>query len=182
MHLLRQGGKEVVPFELTIVNLIDDPTVGGLVVTAHDVSARVKSDRELRHALSLLQATLDSTADGILVVDTGGAIAGFNDRFREMWGIPDHLLVIGKDSEAIAYVVDQLIDPQDFVAKLEELPPRPKPRATTSSGSGTAASSRATRGRNWWRDGSSVGSGASATSPSAPGSRPSWPTRPFTTG
>jgi diguanylate cyclase (GGDEF)-like protein/PAS domain S-box-containing protein len=126
VHLLRQGGTEVVPFELTIVNLIDDPTVGGLVVTAHDVSARVKSDRELRHALSLLQATLDSTADGILVVDTGGAIAGFNDRFREMWGIPDHLLVIGKDSEAIAYVVDQLIDPQDFVAKLEELYTRPE--------------------------------------------------------
>ena len=126
VHLLRQGGTEVVPFELTIVNLIDDPPVGGLVVTAHDVSARVKSDRELRHALSLLQATLDSTADGILVVDTGGAIAGFNDRFREMWGIPDHLLVIGKDSEAIAYVVDQLIDPQDFVAKLEELYTRPE--------------------------------------------------------
>ncbi len=126
MHLLRHGGKEVVPFELTIVNLIDDPTVGGLIVTAHDVSAQVESDRELRHALSLLQATLDSTADGILVVDTAGAIAGFNDRFHEMWGIPDHLLAVGKDSEAIAYVVDQLVDPQDFVAKLEELYTRPE--------------------------------------------------------
>ena len=43
-----------------------------------------------------------------------------------MWGIPDHLLAVGKDSEAIAYVVDQLIDPQDFVAKLEELYTRPE--------------------------------------------------------
>ena len=119
-------GNDVVPFELTIVNLVDDPTVGGLVVTAHDVSERVASDRELRHALSLLQATLDSTADGILVVDTDGAIAGFNDRFSEMWGIPDHLLAVGKDSPAIAYVLDQLIDPQDFIAKIEELYTRPE--------------------------------------------------------
>ena len=70
MHLLRHDSTDVVPFELTLVNLIDDPTVGGLVVTAHDVSERAAADRELRNALSLLQATLDSTADGILVVDT----------------------------------------------------------------------------------------------------------------
>ncbi len=126
VHLVRHGGNDVVPFELTIVNLVDDPTVGGLVVTAHDVSERVASDRELRHAMSLLQATLDSTADGILVVDTNGAIAGFNDRFSEMWGIPDHLLAVGNDSPAIAFVLDQLIDPQDFVAKIEELYTRPE--------------------------------------------------------
>ena len=38
-----------------------------------------------------------------------------------MWGIPEHLLAVGKGSEAIAYVLDQLIDPQDFMAKIEEL-------------------------------------------------------------
>ncbi|MGA2933205.1 MAG: PAS domain-containing protein, partial [Acidimicrobiales bacterium] len=32
VHLLRHGSDDVVPFELTLVNLIDDPTVGGLVV------------------------------------------------------------------------------------------------------------------------------------------------------
>ena len=46
------------------------------IVTAHDVSARVTAElelqdtmRELRDTFSLLNATLESTADGILVVD-----------------------------------------------------------------------------------------------------------------
>ena len=38
VELLRRGGDEGVPFELSIVNLIDDPTVGGLVVSGHDIT------------------------------------------------------------------------------------------------------------------------------------------------
>jgi len=38
VELLRRGGTESVPFELSIVNLLDDPTVGGLVVSGHDIS------------------------------------------------------------------------------------------------------------------------------------------------
>ncbi len=126
VHLSRHDSDEVVPFELTLVNLVDDPTVGGLVVTAHDVSERAAKDRELRNTLSLLQATLDSTADGILVVDTEGKITGFNHRFAEMWSIPDHLLAPRNDARAIAFVLDQLINPRDFTAKIEELYTRPE--------------------------------------------------------
>jgi len=126
VRLMRHDSDEVVPFELTLVNLVDDPTVGGLVVTAHDVSERAAKDRELRNTLSLLQATLDSTADGILVVDTVGNITGFNNRFAEMWRIPDHLLASRNDADAITYVLDQLINPEDFTAKIEELYTRPE--------------------------------------------------------
>ena len=126
VHLIRHDSDDVVPFELTLVNLVDDPTVGGLVVTAHDVSERAAKDRELRNTLSLLQATLDSTADGILVVDTDGNITGFNNRFAEMWRIPDHLLASRNDADAITYVLDQLISPGDFTAKIEELYTRPE--------------------------------------------------------
>ena len=124
--LRRHDSDDVVPFELTLVNLVEDPTVGGLVVTAHDVSERATKDRELRSTLSLLQATLDSTADGILVVDTEGKITGFNDRFAEMWRIPDRLLASRNDAEAISFVLDQLAHPHDFIAKVEELYTRPE--------------------------------------------------------
>ena len=117
VHLLRHDSDDAVPFELTIVNLTDDPTVGGLVLTAHDVSERAETDRELHNALSLLQATLDSTADGILVVDTEGKITGFNDRFAAMWKLPDGLLAAGDDSPAITYVLDQLLYPEDFAVE-----------------------------------------------------------------
>ena len=39
--------------------------------------------------LSLLRATLDSTADGIIVVDLEGNIISLNDRMADMWLLPD---------------------------------------------------------------------------------------------
>jgi diguanylate cyclase (GGDEF)-like protein/PAS domain S-box-containing protein len=53
--LLRQDGDISVPFELALVNLVDDPTVGGFVVSGHDVTDR----KRLEEALSF-QAFHDS--------------------------------------------------------------------------------------------------------------------------
>ena len=38
VEMVRRDGRAVVPFELSIVNLVDDPTVRGLVVSGHDIS------------------------------------------------------------------------------------------------------------------------------------------------
>src|SRR5438552_4133742 len=46
---------------------------------------RAQADHEVRSTLSLLSATLDSTADGILVVDNSGAVTQFNSQFARMW-------------------------------------------------------------------------------------------------
>ena len=110
-----------VPVELTVVDLRDDPVVAGYVVSAHEVTERVETERQLRTALSLLEATLDSTADGILVVDGENNITSFNRRFVELWRIPEEVLATRDDSEALAFVLDQLADPAAFIAKVEEL-------------------------------------------------------------
>jgi diguanylate cyclase (GGDEF)-like protein/PAS domain S-box-containing protein len=124
--LLSHDSTDPTPFELTIVNLVDDPTVGGLVVTAHDVSLRKAAEAELQTTFSLLKATLDSTADGILVVDTEGGISSHNSRFAEMWRIPADLLASRDDNAAIGFVLDQLIHPEAFVSKIEELYGQPE--------------------------------------------------------
>ena len=54
------------------------------------------AQEDLRRSLSLLRATLDSTADGILVVDENGKILTYNRRFVEMWRIPDDLVSAGQ--------------------------------------------------------------------------------------
>ncbi len=119
--LIRHGNKETLPFELSFVNLIDDPTVGGYVVTGHDVTERRVADRELRAALSLQKATLDATADGILVVDTAGKVVSYNQRLAEMWQVPESILS-GADRTAVtAHVREQVLRSDEYVSKVEQI-------------------------------------------------------------
>jgi diguanylate cyclase (GGDEF)-like protein/PAS domain S-box-containing protein len=74
-----------------------------------------------RKSSSLLRATLESTADGILVVDNLGKITTCNRQFAEMWHIPPEVLSSGCDAEALDFVLDQLNDPERFRERVQEL-------------------------------------------------------------
>jgi diguanylate cyclase (GGDEF)-like protein/PAS domain S-box-containing protein len=121
LALVRHGNVGSLPFELAIVNLIDDPTVGGYVVTAHDITDQKLADLELRKALSLLQATLDATADGVMVVDTAGQVVSFNQRLIEMWMVPESILTTGNRRKVTEFVSSQLTDPEEYRARVERV-------------------------------------------------------------
>src|SRR4029077_12856171 len=74
-----------------------------------------------RKSLSLLRATLESTADGVLVVDNLGKITTYNQQFAEMWRLPPQILSSGNDDDALNHVLDQLKDPDLFRAKVRDL-------------------------------------------------------------
>jgi diguanylate cyclase (GGDEF)-like protein/PAS domain S-box-containing protein len=126
VELLRHDGKSTVPFELSIVDLIEDPTVEGFVISAHDASEQVAAEHQLSETLLLLTATLDSTADGILVVDNAGTITGFNRRFSEIWRIAGNFVAVGDESAKLSFVLDQLLNPQSFLARHRELLHKPE--------------------------------------------------------
>lgn len=71
--------------------------------------------------MSLLSATLESTADGILVVSAEGRISSVNNKFLTMWGIPRDLVDAGDDEAVIGSVLGQLQDPEQFLAKVTAL-------------------------------------------------------------
>ena len=75
----------------------------------------------LKESLSILQATLESTADGILVVNDQGTITSYNQKFRKMWKIPNKVLTNKGDSRAIEYAIKQVADPAGFIEKLKFL-------------------------------------------------------------
>src|SRR6266513_512053 len=92
----------------------------------HDADAdRERAERDLRETLSLLNATFDATADGILVVDLAGHILSFNRKFAELWRIPDSILETKDARQTIAFVLEQLADPQGFLNKVRDLYARP---------------------------------------------------------
>jgi diguanylate cyclase (GGDEF)-like protein/PAS domain S-box-containing protein len=118
---LRHANRDLVPFALSFANLLDDPTVEGLVVTGYDITDRVLAEEDLRASNSVLAATLESTTDGILVVDGGGRITSVNGRFVEMWRLPPDMLSERDDVSVLAVALDQLSDPMAFTAKVQEL-------------------------------------------------------------
>lgn len=90
-------------------------------------AARLQPRRagSLRRSYSLLRATIDSTTDGILVVDRGGRITVYNRRFAEMWGITSTIAAAGDDCAALAVAVGHLRDPEGFLARVRALYDRP---------------------------------------------------------
>jgi diguanylate cyclase (GGDEF)-like protein/PAS domain S-box-containing protein len=102
-----------------LINEMDE-MLGGIVII-RDVTERKRLEEEQRNMLSLLNATLESTTDGILVVDNNGKITSYNQKFVEMWDIPPSIAASKDDHKALAHVIDQLKDPDGFLKKVKEL-------------------------------------------------------------
>jgi len=96
-----------------------------VVASFVDITERRAAGDALRQSLSLQRAVVESTADGILVVDLEGRITSFNRRFAEMWRIPEPVLSAHDDKLALQFVLDQLTNPGAFVAKVEALYSQP---------------------------------------------------------
>jgi signal transduction histidine kinase len=84
-------------------------------------AALLQKNRELQLSLGQASAVMDAVADGILVVRQDGRIITANQRFAEMWRIPQELLATKDDDKLLAYVLDQLTDSEQFLARVRYL-------------------------------------------------------------
>ncbi len=124
-YLAKDGRK--IPVLLSMSNMCDD--LGnklGVVCVARDITQSKRTDKELTSSLSLLNATLESTADGILVVDINGRITRWNQKFADMWQIPPEVLSSHSDEQALNHVLHQLVNPEAFLSKVRELYGQPE--------------------------------------------------------
>lgn len=92
-----------------------------MIGTIRDVTERRLVDEALRDSFSLLEGTLESTVDGILVVDQNGKIQRFNNKFLDMWRIPESVIQTRNDDAALNFVLSQLKYPEQFLNKVKEL-------------------------------------------------------------
>jgi PAS domain S-box-containing protein len=68
-----------------------------------------------------LRATLESTGNGILVIDWHGKIANMNRQFSSMWGISDDLLLEREEADIIEFIAGLVVEPEAFRVRLQEL-------------------------------------------------------------
>lgn len=90
-------------------------------VALQDRSEHKRIERELEVAAAELSATLESTADGILVVDLAGRIRNFNRRFADLWGIPSELLAQRNDDAVLDWMRRSVVDPTAYMRRLAML-------------------------------------------------------------
>ncbi len=104
-----------------------------MLILGRDISELQAALRErqqtliaLENSLSLLNAIFESIEDGILVVDSSGNIATYNQKFLEMWLIPPEILAQPSHPRRLAYLAEQLKDPDAFLQRVRELYQNPE--------------------------------------------------------
>ena len=93
------------------INPVNLPEGGEFwLVSMRDQSKQRQQEEERETLVAELRATLESTADGILVTDLAGRMRSFNQRFASLWGIPDDLLKERNDEAVQAWMRRSVAD------------------------------------------------------------------------
>jgi PAS domain S-box-containing protein len=133
-RLITAKGNEVWVQALGYPEMINGKCVR-LSGTFQDITLRKKSELELQTNNSLLNATMESTTDGILVVDLQGRIVDYNERFLRIWNFDFETLKDGKIKNLVApenkdfimkHITSRLADPKAFITKVQELYKKPR--------------------------------------------------------
>ncbi|MEM9002185.1 MAG: diguanylate cyclase [Cyanobacteria bacterium P01_F01_bin.86] len=113
-----EEGEEVRHEEARIVKTDEDE----VLVIVRDITNRRRAEKAQEESLSLLTATLESTAEGILAVTQGGQVLAYNQKFLQMWDVPESLLAPNKmPVERLQALARQTLNPDAFQARMLEL-------------------------------------------------------------
>ena len=96
--------------------------------TLIDITEQKIVEEKLNFSNILLTTAIESTPDGILVVDMEGRVLSLNQRFLEMWKIPPHLADAKLEYELLKEAVPTVKDPQGFAARVRHVYERPGER------------------------------------------------------
>ncbi|MBK6907017.1 MAG: EAL domain-containing protein [Rhodocyclaceae bacterium] len=122
--MLHKDG-HTVPVERRVshVRLSDCESIYILAVQNRSEQRRIET--ELETLIAELRATLESTADGILVVDLNGGIRSYNQRFSDMWALPEQLLCERDDAAVFSWMAKHAINAESYATRLAAIASTP---------------------------------------------------------
>lgn len=95
MRTLEEGWRWA---EITIINSLADPDVGGLIVNVRDVTLQLEAERALRESEARYRAIVETAQEGIVAIDATGRVGLANDRVPEILGLT---MVEVRDSDLV---------------------------------------------------------------------------------
>jgi len=104
----------------------------GRRVSNSNVTKRKQAEQLLPPVVSMLNATLDATVDGILVVSESGYITKWNQKFADIWEISEETLNL-HDKHSVVYQMALQVDPsENFSDKAVSLYKSPENSSATT--------------------------------------------------
>ena len=105
-------------YETTGQDLRDDPAVGGILVTSHDITGRKQTEERLRATTSELHALVGGLRDAVLFVDDDRRVVFANDTFVDLWGFRGSMDdLVGHNTAEMRDIAEAtLADPEGFFA------------------------------------------------------------------
>lgn len=92
-----------------------------LMILIRNITAMRNAQNNLNKSLSVLQATLDSTSSGILVLSTSGSILEYNRRFLEMWQISENDFNTSTNTDILQHITGPLSEPEIWLKRILEI-------------------------------------------------------------
>ncbi|MBK7355202.1 bifunctional diguanylate cyclase/phosphodiesterase [Propionivibrio sp.] len=117
--LLKDGSTVPVERRVSRVKLSTEIVVYQVAISNRAEQRRV--EQELENLLAELRATLDSTADGILVTDTDGGVRGYNQRFAELWDMPNELMIRKDDAATHAWMTQNVLNSAEYESRIRTI-------------------------------------------------------------
>ncbi len=90
-----------------------------------DITERKRRAEELLWKTTLLEAQLESSIDGVLVVDDSGTQLLQNRRMTEIWKNPQQIVATGDEAAQVAFATNQIKNPGQFLEKINYLNTHP---------------------------------------------------------
>ena len=119
--LLRHADGTTVHVERRVSRVWLDPGRPVFVVSVRDLSEKRRAEQELEKLVAELRATLESTAEGVLVTDLDGAVRSFNQRFSTIWALPEELLSRRDDAALMRHMHDKVVDVKHYAQRLSDM-------------------------------------------------------------
>ncbi|MDB4965811.1 MAG: domain S-box [Myxococcales bacterium] len=95
--------------------------VARLVGSCWDVTELHTTTEQLTRTVALLEATLQVTSDGLLVVDENGQVVTFNERFVALFALPAELTAKQDSAWLLGWLESQLAAPRPFMERMRAL-------------------------------------------------------------
>jgi PAS domain S-box-containing protein len=126
---MRKDGR-IIDVALTLSPIKDSAgSLVGVSTIARDITEQKKAEEYIKFSNALLLAQQEVSLDAILVVDSKGKIISWNERFIELWHMPPDILASRSDEKAIQFVLAQLADPDEFLARVRVLYTHPEEKS-----------------------------------------------------